>query len=81
MADCVVLDLHHACFDVLAAFESRHVATPVVVITGHDEPEARRRIFCATFEEPIRSATTAILRLKAKGVPLTFWKTLLEVFI
>ena len=39
-ADCLVLDLHMpevSGFDVLAAFESQHIATPVVVITGHDE--------------------------------------------
>ena len=38
--DCLVLDLHMpevSGFDVLAAFESQHIATPVVVITGHDE--------------------------------------------
>ena len=39
-ADCLVLDLHMpevSGFDVLAAFESQNIATPVVVITGHDE--------------------------------------------
>ena len=38
--DCLVLDLHMpevSGFDVLAAFESQHIATPVVAITGHDE--------------------------------------------
>ena len=38
--DCLVLDLHMpevSGFDVLAAFESQNIATPVVVITGHDE--------------------------------------------
>ena len=39
-ADCLVLDLHMpdvSGFDVLAVFESQHISTPVVVITGHDE--------------------------------------------
>ena len=39
-ADCLVLDLHMpevSGFDVLAEFQSQHIATPVVVITGHDE--------------------------------------------
>jgi FixJ family two-component response regulator len=45
-ADCLVLDLHMAevnGFDVLAAFESRNVTTPVVVITAHDEPGTAER--------------------------------------
>ena len=46
--DCLLLDLHMAGvngFDVLEAFQSRHIRVPVVVITGHDEPstEARAR--------------------------------------
>ena len=45
-ADCLVLDLHMTevnGFDVLAAFKSQHVVTPVVVITGHDEPGTAER--------------------------------------
>ena len=45
-ADCLVLDLHMPevnGFDVLAAFESQHAVTPVVVITGHDEPGTAAR--------------------------------------
>jgi FixJ family two-component response regulator len=45
-ADCLVLDLHMPevnGFDVLAAFESQRVVTPVVVITGHDEPGTAER--------------------------------------
>ena len=45
-ADCLVLDLHMPevnGFDVLAAIESQHVVTPVVVITGHDEPGTAER--------------------------------------
>ena len=40
-ADCLVLDLHMPelnGFGVLAALKSCRVITPVVVITGHDEP-------------------------------------------
>ena len=46
-ADCLVLDLHMpelSGFDVLAAFESQHITTPVVVITGHDEPSTSDRV-------------------------------------
>ena len=46
-ADCLVLDLHMpdvSGFDVLAVFESQHIATPVVVITGHDEPSTSDRV-------------------------------------
>ena len=45
-ADCIVLDLHMPGtngFDVLAAFESQRIVTPVVVITGHDEPGTAER--------------------------------------
>jgi len=45
--DCVLLDLHMAevsGFDVLEAFRSRHVSTPVIVITAHDEPGTAERV-------------------------------------
>ena len=45
-ADCLVLDLHMPevnGFDVLVTFESQHVTTPVVVITGHDQPGTAER--------------------------------------
>jgi len=44
--DCVVLDLHMPemnGFDVQAALTSGGAAVPVVIITGHDTPESRRR--------------------------------------
>ena len=44
--DCVVLDLHMpemSGFDVQVALASGHAAVPIVVITGHDTPEARAR--------------------------------------
>ena len=44
--DCLVLDLHMpemSGFDVQDALAIAHVAVPVVVITGHDTPESRRR--------------------------------------
>ncbi len=46
-ADCLVLDLHMpevSGFDVLAALDPQHGATPVVVITGHDEPGTAERV-------------------------------------
>ena len=45
-ADCLVLDLHMPevnGFGVLAALKSCRVITPVVVITGHDEPGRAER--------------------------------------
>jgi len=44
--DCLVLDLHMpemSGFDVQEALAIARVAVPVVVITGHDTPESRRR--------------------------------------
>lgn len=44
--DCVVLDLHMpgiTGFDVQAQLAQRGVNTPIIVITGHDDPEARKR--------------------------------------
>ncbi len=44
--DCVVLDLNMprvSGFDVQARMAEAHVRVPVIVITGHDSPEARAR--------------------------------------
>ena len=46
-AACLVLDLHMpevSGFDVLAAFKSQRIPTPVVVITGHDDPGTSDRV-------------------------------------
>jgi DNA-binding response OmpR family regulator len=45
--DCLLLDLHMTevnGFDVLAAFRSRHIRVPVIVITAHDEPGTEQRV-------------------------------------
>jgi len=45
--DCVLLDLHMPevnGFNVLKAFQSRHIPTPVIVITAHDEPGTAERV-------------------------------------
>jgi len=45
--DCLLLDLHMpevSGFDVLEAFQSRHIRTPVIVITAHDEPGTEQRV-------------------------------------
>ena len=45
--DCLLLDLHMPevnGFDVLEAFQSRHIHAPVVVITAHDEPGTEARV-------------------------------------
>ena len=59
-ADCLVLDLHMPevnGYDVLAAFKTGHVTTPVVVVTGHDEPGAADRArslgACAYLQKPV----------------------------
>ena len=44
--DCVVLDLHMPAmsgFEVQGALALAHAGVPVVIITGHDTPEARTR--------------------------------------
>jgi FixJ family two-component response regulator len=45
--DCLLLDLHMAevsGFDVLEVFQSRHIQTPVIVITAHDDPGTAERV-------------------------------------
>jgi FixJ family two-component response regulator len=47
LPDCVVMDLHMPGtngFDLLLTFSSLHIATPVVVITGRDEPDTEERV-------------------------------------
>ena len=63
-ADCVVLDLHMpgmSGFDVLAAFKSSNNATPVVIITAHNEPgtaERTRALGASAFlTKPVDKAT------------------------
>jgi FixJ family two-component response regulator len=43
----LLLDLHMpgiSGFEVLETFQSRHIPTPVIVITAHDEPGSRERV-------------------------------------
>jgi FixJ family two-component response regulator len=43
----LLLDLHMPGingFDVLEAFQSRHIPVPVIVITAHDEPDTAERV-------------------------------------
>ncbi len=45
--DCILLDLHMpgiTGFEVLEALAANRTATPVVVITGHDEPDTAERV-------------------------------------
>lgn len=45
--DCLLLDLHMEStngFDVLEAIAERGITTPVVVITGHGEPDTAARV-------------------------------------
>jgi FixJ family two-component response regulator len=58
--DCLLLDLHMAevsGFDVLEAFQSRHIPVPVIVITAHDEPDTEDRVrslgACAYLKKPV----------------------------
>ena len=47
-ADCLVLDLHMpevSGYEVLAALAALPVPTPVVVITGHGDPDTAERVF------------------------------------
>jgi len=61
--DCLVLDLHMPGsngFDVLATFAVQHITTPVVVLTGHDEPGTAERVrslgACAYLKKPVDEA-------------------------
>ncbi len=65
--DCVVLDLHMpevSGFDVLAHLAAKHITTPVIVVTGHDEPGAAERTLalgaCAFLIKPVDE--TALVR-------------------
>jgi FixJ family two-component response regulator len=45
--DCLLLDLHMPGtngFDVLGAFQVRHILVPIIVITAHDEPGTADRV-------------------------------------
>jgi FixJ family two-component response regulator len=45
--DCLLLDLHMPevnGFEMLEAFQSRQIRTPVIVITAHDEPGTEERV-------------------------------------
>lgn len=47
LPDCLLLDLHMpgmTGFDVLESLAARHVQMPVIVITGHDEPDNKERV-------------------------------------
>jgi FixJ family two-component response regulator len=47
MVDCLLLDLHMPGingFDVLGAFQVRHIPTPIIVITAHDDPGTADRV-------------------------------------
>ena len=58
--DYLLLDLHMSGlngFDVLEAFQSRHIGVPVIVITAHDEPGTAERVralgACAYLKKPV----------------------------
>jgi len=58
--DCILLDLHMpevSGFDVLETFQSRHVHTPVIVITAHDKPGTVERVrslgACGYLKKPV----------------------------
>lgn len=70
--DCLVLDLHMPELDgfaVLQAVSELRPPPPVVVITGHDTPEARQRVAdtggCAFLRKPI-DATLLISTIAAE---------------
>jgi hypothetical protein len=58
---------------------AQNLSAPFKKTPSHLRPELRRRVFGGTLADSV--TTTVIFRVKAKGTPLSFWKTLFEVFI
>ncbi len=61
--DCILLDLHMpgvSGFDVLESLRARPNTPPVIVVTGHDDPDCARRAFeLAAFDcqrKPVRAS-------------------------
>jgi FixJ family two-component response regulator len=77
--DCLLLDLHMMDvngFDVLEAFQMRHISVPVIVVTAHDEPGTAERVrslgAAAYLKKPVDRDTllSAIEAALTKSPPL-----------
>ena len=73
-AVCLVLDLHMPeinGYEVLAALESQHATTPVIILTGHDEPGTAERVLAlgasAILTKPVDEASLLSAIATARG--------------
>jgi FixJ family two-component response regulator len=80
--DCLLLDLHMEStngFDVLEAISDRGLTTPVIVITGHGEPETATRVITmgatAYLNKPVDESALLAAIGDAIGTRSSSWKS------
>ncbi|RYD68508.1 MAG: response regulator [Verrucomicrobiaceae bacterium] len=79
--DCLLLDLHMEStngFDVLEAIAARGITTPVVVITGHGEPDIASRVMAmgasSYLNKPVDESSLLAAIGEAIGTRSSSWK-------
>lgn len=80
--DCLLLDLHMEStngFDVLEAIADRGITTPVVVITGHGEPDTAARVMtmgaASYLNKPVDESSLLAAIGDAIGTRSSSWKS------
>ena len=80
--DCLLLDLHMEAtngFDVLEAIAQREITTPVIVITGHGEPETAARVMgmgaSSYLNKPVDESALLAAIGDAIGTRSSSWKS------
>lgn len=78
--DCLLLDLHmpeESGFDVLEGLTARGITTPVIVLTGHGEPDTAQRVLAmgasAYLTKPVDEAALLSAIAEATGTGSTPW--------
>jgi len=78
--DCLLLDLHMpevTGFDVLEGISDRGITTPVIVLTGHGEPDTAARVMAmgaaAYLTKPVDEAELLSAIATATGPGTTSW--------